>query len=80
MNCARMADAQLNRSFQLARLESLAVYFDTDCQSLAGLSYREFVEKFTALVSMVMEMTFWGSTPFLYRSPKEVGPHPISSS
>ena len=35
---------------QLARLESLAVYFDTDCQSLAGLPYKEFVEKFTELV------------------------------
>ena len=58
MNSARMADAQLNRSFQLARLESLAVYFDTDCQSLAGLSYREFVEKFTALVRAFMECQF----------------------
>lgn len=36
---------------QLAKLESLAIYFDTDATSLAGLSHAEFVEKFAALVS-----------------------------
>jgi vacuolar protein sorting-associated protein 13A/C len=35
---------------QLAKMESLAVYFDTDATSLAGLSYEEFVEKFRELV------------------------------
>uniref|UniRef100_A0A5K1JWH3 CHIP6 n=1 Tax=Ganoderma boninense TaxID=34458 RepID=A0A5K1JWH3_9APHY len=44
-------DSKAGTVHKLARLESLAVYFDTDCQSLAGLSYREFVEKFTALIS-----------------------------
>lgn len=44
-------DSKAGAVHKLARLESLAVYFDTDCQSLAGLSYREFVEKFTALIS-----------------------------
>ncbi|RPD62925.1 vacuolar protein sorting-associated protein 13 [Lentinus tigrinus ALCF2SS1-6] len=44
-------DSKAGSVHKLARLESLAVYFDTDCQSLAGLSYREFVEKFTALIS-----------------------------
>ena len=37
---------------QLAKMESLAVYFDTDAKSLAGLTYQEFVEKFTELVSI----------------------------
>lgn len=36
--------------FQLANLESLAVYFDTDAHSLAGLPHDEFIEKFTELV------------------------------
>ncbi|TBU65089.1 vacuolar protein sorting-associated protein 13 [Dichomitus squalens] len=44
-------DSKAGAVHKLARLESLAVYFDTDCQSLAGLSYREFVENFTALIS-----------------------------
>ncbi|KAH9898385.1 vacuolar protein sorting-associated protein 13 [Cubamyces lactineus] len=44
-------DSKAGAVHKLARLESLAVYFDTDCQSLAGLSYQEFVEKFTALIS-----------------------------
>ncbi|KAJ3551176.1 hypothetical protein NM688_g4862 [Phlebia brevispora] len=35
----------------LANLESLAVYFDTDARSLAGLSHEEFIEKFTELIS-----------------------------
>lgn len=38
--------------YQLAKLESLAVYFDTDAMSLAGLSHQEFIEKFTQLVSV----------------------------
>ncbi|KAI8995643.1 vacuolar protein sorting-associated protein 13 [Trametes punicea] len=44
-------DSKAGVVHKLARLESLAVYFDTDCQSLAGLSYQEFVKKFTALIS-----------------------------
>ncbi|RDX55846.1 vacuolar protein sorting-associated protein 13 [Lentinus brumalis] len=44
-------DSKAGSVHKLARLESLAVYFDTDCESLAGLSYREFVDKFTALIS-----------------------------
>ncbi|KAI0724570.1 vacuolar protein sorting-associated protein 13 [Cerioporus squamosus] len=44
-------DSKAGSVHKLARLESLAVYFDTDCESLAGLSYRDFVEKFTALIS-----------------------------
>ncbi|KAH9849745.1 vacuolar protein sorting-associated protein 13 [Lenzites betulinus] len=44
-------DSKAGAIHKLARLESLAVYFDTDCSSLAGLSYEEFVEKFTALIS-----------------------------
>ncbi|KAI0073133.1 vacuolar protein sorting-associated protein 13 [Panus rudis PR-1116 ss-1] len=37
---------------KLAKLQSLAVYFDTDAKSLAGLPHHEFVEKFTKLVSL----------------------------
>ncbi|KAI0094888.1 vacuolar protein sorting-associated protein 13 [Irpex rosettiformis] len=36
---------------KLAQLESLAVYFDTDATSLAGLSHQEFIEKFTELIA-----------------------------
>ncbi|KAL4243512.1 VPS13 family protein [Abortiporus biennis] len=36
---------------KLAKLESLAVYFDTDAQSLAGLSHSEFVSKFEELIA-----------------------------
>ena len=44
---------EAHESLQLAQLESLAVYFDTDSTSLAGLSYRDFVEKFTELVRVL---------------------------
>ncbi|KAI0756975.1 vacuolar protein sorting-associated protein 13 [Daedaleopsis nitida] len=44
-------DSKAGSVHKLARLESLAVYFDTDCQSLAGLPHREFIEKFTDLIS-----------------------------
>ncbi|OSD03423.1 vacuolar protein sorting-associated protein 13 [Trametes coccinea BRFM310] len=44
-------DSKAGVVHKLAKLESLAVYFDTDCESLAGLPYQEFVEKFTALIS-----------------------------
>ncbi|KAK7694663.1 hypothetical protein QCA50_001851 [Cerrena zonata] len=36
---------------KLAKLESLAVYFDTDTTSLAGLSHAEFVKRFTELIA-----------------------------
>ena len=35
---------------QLAKLESLAAYFDTDAQSMAGLSYETSVERFSSMV------------------------------
>ncbi|KAF7791866.1 hypothetical protein EIP86_002890 [Pleurotus ostreatoroseus] len=44
-------DSTAGAIHKLAKLESLAVYFDTDAESLAGLSYAEFVEKFTKLIS-----------------------------
>ena len=37
-------------SLQLAKLQSLAVYFDTDAKSMAGLPYEKAVEQFTAMV------------------------------
>ncbi|CAL1695807.1 unnamed protein product [Somion occarium] len=36
---------------KLSKLESLAIYFDTDTSSLAGLSHSEFVRKFTELIA-----------------------------
>ncbi|KAF8509808.1 vacuolar protein sorting-associated protein 13 [Gautieria morchelliformis] len=36
---------------KLARLESLAVYFDTDSPSISGLPVEEAIEKFTSLIS-----------------------------
>jgi len=35
---------------QLAKLESLAAYFDTDTQSMAGLSYETAMERFSSMV------------------------------
>lgn len=35
---------------QLAKLDNLAVYFDTDVQSLAGLSYEAAVDRFSSMV------------------------------
>ena len=35
---------------QLAKLESLAAYFDTDAQSMAGLSYETAMERFSSMV------------------------------
>ena len=35
---------------QLAKLESLAGYFDTDAQSMAGLSYEAAMERFSSMV------------------------------
>lgn len=38
--------------FQLANLESLAVYFDTDSPSMAGLPTAEAIRKFSDMVSI----------------------------
>lgn len=40
----------LSTSLQLAKLESLAGYFDTDAQSMAGLSYETAMERFSSMV------------------------------
>jgi len=40
----------LSRLLQLAKLESLAAYFDTDAQSMAGLSYETAMERFSSMV------------------------------
>lgn len=50
---SRFKKSHLTR-IQLAKLESLAVYFDTDARSLAGMSHQEFIEKFTELVGAVL--------------------------
>jgi hypothetical protein len=43
-----------NMVFQLSKLESLALYFDTDSGSMAGLPPNEALEKFTAMVNDVL--------------------------
>lgn len=35
---------------QLSKLESLAIYFDTDAESMAGLTHADFIKKFTEQV------------------------------
>ena len=45
---------QLWPSKQLARLGSLAVYFDTDSPSIAGLPVEQAIEKFTSLVKFCL--------------------------
>jgi hypothetical protein len=40
----------LSTPLQLAKLESLAAYFDTDAQSMAGLSYETAMERFSSMV------------------------------
>lgn len=40
----------LSRPLQLAKLESLAAYFDTDAQSMTGLSYETAMERFSSMV------------------------------
>ncbi|THH34126.1 hypothetical protein EUX98_g96 [Antrodiella citrinella] len=44
-------DSTAGAIHKLATLESLALYFDTDAPSLAGLPHPEFVEKFAALIA-----------------------------
>ncbi|OCH96150.1 vacuolar protein sorting-associated protein 13 [Obba rivulosa] len=43
-------DSSAGAIHKLSKLESLALYFDTDSDSLSGLSYEELVKKFTALI------------------------------
>ena len=52
-NEPRHSDVPLtcNLLYQLARLESLAAYWDTDAESLAGYSLSEAQEKFKALIA-----------------------------
>jgi hypothetical protein len=40
----------LSTPLQLAKLESLAGYFDTDAQSMAGLSHETAMERFSSMV------------------------------
>ncbi|KAH9937704.1 vacuolar protein sorting-associated protein 13 [Fomitopsis serialis] len=43
-------DSKAGTIHKLSKLESLAVYFDTDAESMAGLSHAEFIKKFTEQV------------------------------
>ncbi|KIP11945.1 hypothetical protein PHLGIDRAFT_21259 [Phlebiopsis gigantea 11061_1 CR5-6] len=43
-------DSTAGTIHKLAKLESLAIYFDTDATSLAGLSHSEFIQKFKELI------------------------------
>lgn len=45
--CEPTDNAQRLNFSQLGKLESLAIYFDTDAESMAGLSHVDFMKKFT---------------------------------
>ncbi|OSX67568.1 hypothetical protein POSPLADRAFT_1064162 [Postia placenta MAD-698-R-SB12] len=44
-------DSKAGSIHKLAKLESLALYFDTDASSMAGLSHTDFIKKFTEQIS-----------------------------
>jgi hypothetical protein len=45
-----ICSSPLSTPLQLAKLESLAAYFDTDAQSMAGLSYEIAMDRFSSMV------------------------------
>ena len=53
---------------QLAKLDNLAVYFDTDAQSLAGLSYEAAVDRFSSMVAYLRLSMITGVMTSLFRS------------
>jgi vacuolar protein sorting-associated protein 13A/C len=44
------SSSPLSMPLQLAKLESLAAYFDTDAESMAGLSYETAMGRFSSMV------------------------------
>ncbi|KAH9835542.1 vacuolar protein sorting-associated protein 13 [Rhodofomes roseus] len=44
-------DSKAGTIHKLSKLESLAMYFDTDAESMAGLSHAQFIKKFTEQIS-----------------------------
>ena len=59
---------RLSTPRQLAKLDNLAVYFDTDAQSLAGLSYEAAVDRFSSMVSYLRLSMVTGIMTSLFRS------------
>jgi hypothetical protein len=53
---------------QLAKLDYLAGYFDTDAQSMAGLSYETAVDRFSSMVSYLRLSVFIRVMTRLFRS------------
>ena len=53
---------------QLAKLDYLAVYFDTDAQSMAGLSYETAVDRFSSMVPYPRLSVIVGIMTRLFRS------------
>lgn len=51
VSCAYYSFVASLNATQLAKLESLAGYFDTDARSMAGLSYETAMERFSSMVS-----------------------------
>jgi len=45
-------DSKVGAIHKLAKLESLAVYFDTDAASMSGLPHLDFIKKFTEQVTL----------------------------
>jgi len=58
---------------QLAKLDYLAAYFDTDAQSMAGLSYETAVDRFSSMVAYPRLSMIVGLMTRLFRS-HETGP------
>lgn len=53
---------------QLAKLEYLAAYFDTDAQSMAGLSYETAMDRFSSMVPYPYLNVIAGVITRLFRS------------
>jgi len=47
------------RSVQLLKLGSLAVYWNTDTTSFAGLKHEEFIQKFSEMVRENRHLCIW---------------------
>jgi hypothetical protein len=58
---------------QLAKLDYLTAYFDTDAQSMAGLSYETAVDRFSSMVAYPRLSMVVGVMTRLFRS-RETGP------
>jgi hypothetical protein len=68
-----ISPSRLLTLLQLAKLDYLAAYFDTDAQSMAGLSYETAVDRFSSMVAYPRLSMLVGVMTRLFRS-HETGP------